>query len=67
MSDGAGAAARIAQHVMVMGMRRMTDAEVVSFMASTLAERDDPLSQYVTQRLEAIAVMLEASEATSGR
>ena len=67
MSDGAGAAARIAQHVMVMGMRRMTDAEIISFMASTLAERDDPLSQYVTRRIEAIAVMLEASEATSGR
>lgn len=54
---------RFMQEAVVRALMHKSDAEVVAFAAATLLGADDPLSEYMAQRLERISVLLEAEEA----
>lgn len=56
-------AQRFVQKMIVESLRRKGDAEFLGFIAATMQDNDDALSQYAAQRLNAIAVVLEAQEA----
>lgn len=57
-------AQRFAQRLMVESLRHKSDAEVLGFLAASLQDNnDDQLCRYMAQRLNAIAVVLEAQEA----
>jgi hypothetical protein len=56
---------QVAAALMLQAMRERGDADVVAFVAAQLADADDPVTKYVGQRLEIVALRLEAEDAAA--
>lgn len=56
---------QVAAALMLQAMRERDDADVVTFVAAQLADADDPVTKYVGQRLELVALRLEAEDAAA--
>ena len=54
---------QVAETLMLQAMRGMADAEVVAFVAAQFTDMGDRLGEYVGQRLELVALRLEAEDA----
>lgn len=54
---------QVAAALMLQAMRERDDADVVAFVAALLADTGDPVTKYVGQRLELVALRLEAEDA----
>lgn len=53
--------------LMLQAMRERGDADIVAYVAAQLADADDPVTKYVGQRLELVALRLEAEDAAANR
>lgn len=56
---------QVAAALMLQAMRERDDADIVAFVAAQLADADDPVTKYVGQRLEIVALRLEAEDAAA--